>query len=317
MPESHSLILGVDGGGTKTSARLALVRAGQCEPLGRGLAGPSNPRAAGIETATANLEQAIAAAWADAGRQSQRLAAAVLAIAGTSHRAMAEQVLGWAEKIQLADSVQLVHDADAVLAAGADEGWGVALIVGTGSAAIGVARDGRRHVAGGWGYWFGDEGSGYWIGREALRGAAQAADGRAAPAPLYDAVQRSLDVDDPRAMLAALGESGDVRRCIAELAATVCRAAEQGDAAATAILDRAAEELAELVAVAAAKTDLGVRFPLALAGGVGCGSPLLREMLARRLEARGLAADPLRTVPEPDWGCVQIAARQLADRSGD
>ena len=79
----------------------------------------------------------------------------------------------------MARSVRIVHDAVPILAAGSPEGWGVALISGTGSLAFGRDRQGRSCRAGGWGFLFGDEGSGYAIALAGLRAAAQAADGRA------------------------------------------------------------------------------------------------------------------------------------------
>ncbi len=68
---------------------------------------------------------------------------------------------------KLAAQVDIVHDADPVLAAGTADGIGVALIVGTGSVAIGVDGSGNKAICGGWGHWFGDKGSGYDLGRTA------------------------------------------------------------------------------------------------------------------------------------------------------
>ncbi|WP_243635531.1 N-acetylglucosamine kinase [Kocuria tytonicola] len=64
--------------------------------------------------------------------------------------------------------VTAVHDTRLILAAGGHT-TGIALIAGTGSVAWGVDASGREVRAGGWGYLLGDEGSGYWIGREAVR----------------------------------------------------------------------------------------------------------------------------------------------------
>ena len=71
-----SLVLGVDGGASKTVAWIAAVDAG-APPLGRGVAGPGNPRSVGFAEAEANIDSAIDAAWADAGLPRRTLGVAV------------------------------------------------------------------------------------------------------------------------------------------------------------------------------------------------------------------------------------------------
>jgi N-acetylglucosamine kinase-like BadF-type ATPase len=76
--------------------------------------------------------------------------------------------------------VNSYHDTVTALAGASSAQPGVVVIAGTGSIAYGRLADGREAQAGGWGYMMGDEGSGYDIGREALRAATQAQDGRSA-----------------------------------------------------------------------------------------------------------------------------------------
>jgi N-acetylglucosamine kinase-like BadF-type ATPase len=308
--DAPTYLLGVDGGGTKTDAWLAR-RDGAAEPqtIGRGAGPSSNPRAVGLSTALANLGATIDAAWRDAGLAPQPAAVAVLAMSGAGHPAVRSQVAAWAERRNLAQRLEQVHDADPVLAAGTPEGWGVALIVGTGSAAIGADRAGRREVVGGWGYWFGDEGSAFWIGRRALDAVARAADGRGGPTALTAAVLAQLQAADQRGMLAALEATGDARSATAGLAHLVTEAAEQGDAVAVAIIAAAADELAEFVACLAGKLALGDEFPLALTGGVACGSQALRDHLVAALARRSLRPAPVTLVPHPAAGCLQLAQR--------
>ena len=65
-----------------------------------------------------------------------------------------------------------------VIAAGTTEGWGVGVIAGTGSIAVGRTKDGQTARAGGWGHLIGDEGSAYSVVLDALRLVARRADGR-------------------------------------------------------------------------------------------------------------------------------------------
>jgi N-acetylglucosamine kinase-like BadF-type ATPase len=313
---TERLVLGVDGGGTKTEVWLAHVDA-TAEPiiLGRGMAGSSNPRAVGMETALANLGAAIDAAWADARLAPTAVDGAVLAMSGAGHVAVQEQIAAWANGRELAKQLWFKHDAEPVLAEGTPERWGVALIVGTGSAAIGCGPDQHRRVVGGWGYHYGDEGSAYWIGQRALETMARAADGRGPATQLTAAILDRLQVDEPRSALGALEKTGNVRGAIASLADAVDATARSGDQSAAAIVDEAAEELAAMIATLANQLSFGEEFPLALAGGVICGSGLLRDRLQAALKARSLTPNPIKLVPHPVAGCLRIA-RQLLTTAG-
>jgi N-acetylglucosamine kinase-like BadF-type ATPase len=306
------LILGVDGGGTKTETWLARVETpGQFRVLGRGRAASSNPRAVGMETALANLGQSIEAAWADAKLPLTTVDGAVLAMSGAGHAAVQEQIRAWADGRSLARQLWFKHDAEPVLAEGTPEGWGVALIVGTGSAAIGCTTNHERKVVGGWGYHYGDEGSAYWIGRRALESMARAADGRGPATQLTEAITGRLQVDGPRSALGALEKTGNVRGAIAALADAVEAVARGGDAAALAIVNEGAEELATMIGTLAKQLSFDQEFPLALAGGVVCGSELLRDRLRAALASRSLGPSPVKLVPNPVAGCLKIAQQQL------
>ncbi|MDH5412195.1 MAG: N-acetylglucosamine kinase, partial [Alphaproteobacteria bacterium] len=196
------LILGVDGGGSKTAARIAVVDSdGELRVLGEGHGGPSNARAVGQAHAEINLNVAVDAAHNMAGTAGEEIEYAVLGLAGSSLPDIRSFIENWAERRALANTVDIVHDADPVLAVGAPGGNGIALIVGTGSAAIGCSSDGRRLVTGGWGHWFGDVGSGYDLGRRALAAVADAVDGVGPKTLLVERILQRLNTDNPREML--------------------------------------------------------------------------------------------------------------------
>jgi N-acetylglucosamine kinase-like BadF-type ATPase len=174
----RALIIGVDGGGTKTTAQVAQVDdGGSIQVLGTGYGGPSNVRAIGTVHASINLDIAIDAAHAAAGTVGQTARVAVLGLAGSSLPDVQSVVRTWAARRALAEQVDLVHDAELLLALGARGGCGIGLVVGTGSVAVGINAAGKRAVVGGWGHWFGDQGSGFDIGRRGLAAVADAADG--------------------------------------------------------------------------------------------------------------------------------------------
>ena len=308
--QADQLVLGIDGGGTKTVAWLALrdERDGQ-SVVGRGVAGPANPQAVGFDQATENLDQAIASAFDDAGVPCGRLAAAVVALAGSDRDENREVLHRWADERRLAASFRVVNDALPVLAAGSPDGWGVALISGTGSLAFGQNPEGRVARAGGWGYLFGDEGSGYAVALAGLRAAAKSADGRIGKTDLIEILLKRLQIDDPKQLIPAVYRIADNRARIASLADVVTEAADNGDRVAQQILDSAAGELAAMVAAVARNLGLADTFPLALAGGLLLANRNLASRLKTHLESLGLAPNPITSVADPVLGAVKLALR--------
>ncbi len=308
----QQLVLGIDGGGTKTVAWLArFTPSSEPEIIGQGLAPSCNIRAIGREKALENLNSAIDAAWLKAGLDCHSVDSAVLALAGASTAEVQEQVAAWAEQRSLAARLDIVHDAKAVLEVGTPEGWGIALVAGTGSVAFGKNSESRTAVSGGWGYWFGDEGSAFGLGQAALRAASQSADGRGPSTQLLPAIINRLGVNEPRDILPALSVAGDVRQAIAELAVLVSHAADEQDPAARKIVLQAGRDLAELVKSTANQLSLGNEFPLALAGGVLCGSSTIREHFLQSLSEASFQPTTVQLVSDPVSGCVKMACAAL------
>src|SRR6266540_4003216 len=175
MPSSAtSLVLGIDGGGTHSVALLAEAATGTV--LGRGSSGPSNIQAVGVETALKELEAAVAAAFNTAKLTRSRVAAACLGLAGVDLSEGLDIIRGWADSVSLAEKISVANDATLLFAAGTPEGWGLAIICGTGSIAFTLDCNGKDGRAGGWGYLLGDEGSAWQVGLSGLRAACRAAD---------------------------------------------------------------------------------------------------------------------------------------------
>lgn len=306
------LILGVDGGGSKTAARVASVDAGgRIKTLGGGYGGPSNVRAVGAAHALINLDVAVDAAHEAAGTARTTVDVAVLALAGSSLPDVQAVLMDWAKRRNLAEQIDVVHDADPVLAIGAPNNSGVALIVGTGSVAIGIDSSGNKSVTGGWGHWFGDTGSGYDLGRRALAAVADAVDGIGPETSLVQQILKRLRTDDPREILRQLGFAVDIRQEIATLAPILLAAAEGGDKVAADIVLNAAVATAGLVRATIEKLGLGANAPLALAGGIVCSNEYYRDILIAQLGESGLQPDPLTVVYEPVDGSLIMARDRL------
>jgi N-acetylmuramic acid 6-phosphate etherase len=308
---TSDLVLGIDAGGTKTVAWLAT---GEGNRIGQGLAGPGNPRAVGFDRACEQLRLAVDAAFADAKQPRTTVAAAVIGMAGADRPDDAQRIIDWAAAVSLATQVQVTNDALPVIAAGTPAGWGVALIAGTGSIAVALAPDGRQSRAGGWGYLFGDEGSAYAIALAGLRAAAQSIDGILSPSTLVPKFLDRLRIQKPPELVSAIYRTEMDRPAIAALADVVLAAAAEGDGLATSLLDRAAQDLANMVIAAAGALKLR-EFPVALTGGLLVHSPVYRDMVVARL--REHPVEEIGVVPDPVAGAVKLALRLFGRRSGN
>jgi N-acetylmuramic acid 6-phosphate etherase len=318
MAESRKLVLGIDGGGTKTVAHLAEVdTVGEVFTIGRGQSGSSNIKAVGVEHALANLSKAIEQTGLKLAHSTPAVSVAVLGLSGGGRPEAKAIIENWNQSIRVAERAVLVHDALPVLMAGTLDGHGVALIAGTGAVAFASNANKQTAVVGGWGYWFGDEGSAYWLGQAALRAVSQDVDGRGPATSLTSRILERLSISEPRDMLTALSKRGDVRQAIAELAPLISVAAGEGDSAALNIVEKAAAHLAVLVQTAANQANLGKNFPLALAGGVLTGSNLIRESLCQRLTDAELVPASIEMVSEPVVGCLKLAVQELQANSNN
>lgn len=302
---NSELLLGIDGGGSKTHALLA-DHAGNV--LGSGTAPSSNYQAVGMAAATTAVQQAIAAARANAAIDpATPIAVACVGLAGVDRagdRALWEAHLAGEP---IAQRFVLRNDAELLVAAGTPDGWGLALICGTGSICYGCAPDGRPARAGGWGYLLGDEGSGYDIAFHALRLATQTADGRADAHALLQAVLDHWQLQAPTQLIAHVYRPGVGRVDIAPLAGVVVALAAAGDHHATKIVLHSARELARLIDAVVRKLHLDAP-PLALGGGVLGASALLQRAV---LEHVGVVLGPQQYVPQPARGAIVLAQRVL------
>nr|WP_322787066.1 BadF/BadG/BcrA/BcrD ATPase family protein [Pseudarthrobacter chlorophenolicus] len=200
--------------------------------------------------------------------------------------------------------VTVVHDSRLLLAAGRAR-TGVAVIAGTGSAAWGRNFDGAEARAGGWGYLLGDEGSGYWLGREAVRHSLRRMDQGLAVDPLTSALLESCGVDHPNRLIALFHSPDTGRRFWAQQARHVVEAAARGHQESRDMLDQAGKDLAGLALQVL--HQLGIKGPVILGSGLGMNVVPLQEAFRRHL-ADGGAADVRVLDQEPVFGVLQLVA---------
>ncbi|GAB3529820.1 N-acetylglucosamine kinase [Arthrobacter monumenti] len=180
--------------------------------------------------------------------------------------------------------IDAIHDTRLILAAGGAT-TGIALIAGTGSVAWGTDGTGRTARSGGWGYVLGDEGSGYWIGREAVRHALRQFNRGQQPDSLTHALLEAADVAAPEGLIAHFHNSPD-RHYLAAQSRLVFDAASAGHQASNEIVDDAAAHLGALVADVADQLELNG--PVVGGGGLAVHQALLQARLAHHLGRHGL-----------------------------
>ena len=292
-------VLGLDIGGSTTRA----VRAEDGRCVAESRAGSANIRSVGIDEAGRQLDAVLT------GLRTDDIAAVCAGAAG-GDSAPARAALGelLAKRLPGA-AVEVVHDARLILAA-ADLDAGIAVIAGTGSAGWGVTPDGREARAGGFGYLLGDEGSGYWTAREAVRHVLHRADTGAAPDALGAALLATCGAATP-VDLFDLFYARPERGFWAGHAGVVARLAGT-DSVAAAILGRAADAIACLATTVGKR--LGSAGPVVLGGGFAVHEPALRAAVADRLAAAGIT--DVRVIPrDPVAGAVRLAIRLFEETS--
>jgi glucosamine kinase len=260
------LLLGVDGGGTSCRARLCAF-SGQL--LGEATTGPANLRL-GLQQSFAEILDAAAQCLSQAGLQRSYLGkiVACLALAGASEPTYLAAAQSFSHPFRRTIVTTDAHAA--CLGAHGDNDGGV-IVAGTGTVGWAVVR-GQIHRVGGWGMPISDEGSGAWLGCEAVRRLLWALDGRIGWTGLLRALGDKFD-NDPHAIVAWAHEAspGD----FATLAPDIFEHAAQDDPIACELVSLAARHIDiladRLIAIGATR--------LALVGGC---APFLIRSLAER-----------------------------------
>ena len=289
-------VIGLDIGGTKTHG----VRFEDGHVVADESVGSSNVQNVSREEAAFNLAElfarigggAVAHVYAGAGGIDTEADAAALEALIAPHVPGAK--------------ITVVHDSRLLLAAGGAS-IGVAVIAGTGSAAWGRNGQGEEARAGGWGYLLGDEGSGYWLGREAVRHSLRRMNQGLAPDELTTALLRSCNIDDPNKLIALFHSPETGRRFWAQQARLVVEAADAGHAPSQALVEQAGRDLAGLAAQSLRK--LGIQGPVILGSGLGMNVVRLQESFKRSLAAEGVT-DVRVLEQDPVFGVLQLVAEQ-------
>jgi N-acetylglucosamine kinase-like BadF-type ATPase len=305
----EDLLLAVDGGNSKTDVLLldrsgrvlSHVRGPSCAPVHHGLDGA-------MDILDLLVRKAFAAALAP-GEEPVRPAVGVFALAGADLPHEEEQLLAACQGRGWVQRAVVRNDAFALLRAGTDRGWGVAVVCGAGMNAVGVGPDGAVVRFPALGAISGDWGGGYDVGLAALAAAARAQDGRGAPTRLATAVPAHFGLADPLAVTEALHLGTLPLSRLVELPPALFDAARHGDEVAREVVLRLADEvtafaLATIRRLALPQDDVDV----VLGGGLlRAGLPLLDDAVRAGIQRQAPGARVLVVDCEPIVGAGLLA----------
>jgi N-acetylglucosamine kinase-like BadF-type ATPase len=300
----RKFVLAVDGGQSSTLALLADVD-GTILAYGRG--GPSNHynEPGGPQRLESALRSSTEEALESAGQSADSVAHVSLGMTGSHPQA---RVI--AQSLFPAATVQLFSDAVTALAGASVVQPGVVVIAGTGVVAYGRLDSGEEARSSGWGYLIGDEGSGYWIGIEAIRAACKASDGRGDPTTLLRQIPEYLQIHDLAALHRKLYAQEVPRSAVAALAAVAADAARDGDAVAIRLLQRAGQELAEAaLAVIARLGQLEAGQQIYHTGGVFRAGTLILDAFGAAVASRSPRSSVHAATFSPAVGALLLALR--------
>ena len=252
---TDEIVLAVDGGNSKTD--LALVR-GEGEVLALVRGPQSSPQHIGVDGCLQVLERLLERALLEIGRPDGRGPVATvgqLLMAGVDFPAEEQELHAAASRRPLASRISVGNDTFAVLRAGTERGWGVAVVCGAGINCVGVAPDGRHARFPALGAITGDWGGGYDVGLAAVSAAARSEDGRGARTSLEHAVPAHFGLTTPADLAEAIHRGHIPTRRVVELAPLVLQEAGR-DSVAGSILARLADEVVALARVALERLEL-------------------------------------------------------------
>ena len=270
---TRSAVLAVDGGNSKTDVAIVDVRGSVLAAV----RGPgSSPHYLGLEGSLQLVDELIGQACSDAGLGSTRTGKGrqiaefgAWFMAGADLPAEERALHRAIDRLGRTTHNSVANDTFAILRAGADEGWGVAVVVGAGINCVGRSPDGRRARFPALGPTTGDWGGGSDIGLAALGAAVRSEDGRAGTTTLRDDVAAHFQRRRATDVAIALHQQQLHPKRLRELAPIVVAAAEAGDDSAIEILDHQADEVVVFAVAAIRRLRLArLAVPVVLGGSI-------------------------------------------------
>ena len=312
-------VLCIDGGGTKTVCVLATLDG---KVIGRGSGGTTNPNLVSALEINETLQKAIQEAIQNLPELQIEAVCGGIAGVGASEEKRVEvsnvigQILSTppfchalSKRFNPSVNIEVVSDVVITLVAGAGKRHGIVAISGTGSVVYGETVKGQRIKVGGWGYQL-DEGSGYAIGRKAIKEILRAYDANGKTTLLAQKVLNVWNLSSMQGVVNYIYQKTTKPTDIANLAKIVNSAASAGDESAKDILRKTAKDIYFNIAAAIKQIDFGKEgATLVLSGGVLTNIKIVSEIIIKKVRAELPAITAIQLCREHVKGAIILALR--------
>jgi N-acetylglucosamine kinase-like BadF-type ATPase len=295
-------VIGIDGGGTKTTAALANLKGKILKEIE---IGPTNPNKIGFKRAILNLRKLISKI-----SKNKKVKVAYLGLAGGLERDK-EKKERIRKELQEFFKFPIFVDGDQKIAfrSGTDEKDGMVVIAGTGAIAMGWKKE-KEAISGGWDWLIGDEGSGFWVGKEVLKECVKFLDGRRKKLSLKEVIFNYFRIKK---------ESDFYKFCycedfvtkIASVSKVIDQMAKNGDHFSRKILIEAAKEVSKMALAVIKKLNFEKEgFPVVLVGGM-FKSKIFEKKLKREIKKLAKKAKFILLGKKPVIGAIKLAIEKV------
>ncbi|TFJ94279.1 BadF/BadG/BcrA/BcrD ATPase family protein [Lentibacillus salicampi] len=275
-------VMGIDGGGTKTKAVIADMSG---SIIATSAAGPTNPNTVSKDQLKQTLESLFLSLEVTSDVSLKHVKSLFAGISGAGNETNRNDLKELMEPFMPGNtSIQIEADPVNALYSGTYGSPGVVQISGTGSITYGINRHLKHDRIGGWGYLFGDEGSGYDIGRQAIISALKSVDGRGPETMMLSMIYTHFAVSDAQSLIRKIYAASIPKNAISPIAEIVFEAYQQQDNQANAILQQAAKEMAVSIESLYEKLfEPGEQINVVLCGGVFSEKDVLPAFIRQEL----------------------------------
>jgi N-acetylglucosamine kinase-like BadF-type ATPase len=301
-------VIGVDGGGTKTEFVL-MDYSGNI--IGRARGDSTNYQVVGGKKLKEELLKGFTALMNSTNITINKIDRLYLGLAGAGRESDRKEIIALFIETEFDKKITVDSDAMVALAGAFGTGPGIIIIAGTGAICFGKSSDGKIVRAGGWGYLLGDEGSGYFIGREAIIAALKDLDGRGEKTKLRSSLEKHFKLGSIDQIIPNIYQNRIDRIAIADCAPIVFELTNQGDAIAEEIIRRTGKELGILAKAVAQQLNFERdEIKVALVGSIFKQKDLLINEISKELYEVCWNIEISDPMFEPQYGAALLALQK-------
>lgn len=301
----NGYVIGVDGGGTKTNFVL-MDFSGNIIANAKG--DSTNYQVVGGKKLREELLKGFDLLLKQINMPATKIDQIFLGLAGAGRESDRKEILGLFHDTQFHKKITVDSDAMVALAGAFGTGPGIIIIAGTGAICFGKNSRGKVVRSGGWGYLLGDEGSGYFIGREAIIAALKDFDGRGEKTSLKERITVHFRLSSIDQIIPQIYQNRIDRVAIADLAPIVFEEASHGDPVASEIIRRSAKELGLLAKAVAQRLNFeGEEINVALIGSIFKQREMLIHEISKELYEISWNVEISDPMFAPEYGAALLA----------